>query len=383
MKRITPLNLIRRRFASADFPAAEVQETACPETGAPDTSPLSPRIQQLLSELQAAEKALFHPIPLVGQIVRVPPLIGKKASGCQEYLAVLLDSEVALGKWRGWLVGRDADYAGEWDLLLGPEDEPRDPICQVVQVWNPLTLPIRAADKVLAELNPSRLAAVRTMALDHREHRIPEPVADYRCGVHIARLLSDGTGVVTGTPLAPQDDPRSEYQALYREVGLWISQQGIQAEAPAMPRPASPGSPPLWERLKDSFSFGGHWLRPVAALAVLLVVPLLVIQVWRADTDQTSIPQGSYISGSGQQELPATDPAAKAMEIENQLRALGVQPEIRFESGGDIVVMANLTELPDTERKSWLANHGLTDPSPNPLRLIIVSSGSATPKVRP
>lgn len=378
MKPITPIEIIRRRFASADFPGSAPDTTPepCEEALPEPAKPVPAHIAALIAQRGRAAASAFRPIPLAGQIVRVPPCADDKGQAYAEYLAVLLDKEIAVGKWRGWLVGRDADYASEWDLLLGPEEEPCDPLCQIVQIWNPLTLPIQQADRVLAELSAERLQATRSLEHDFGNQLIPSPLEDHRIGVHLARELTDGTGVVTGTPLAPQGDPRREYQQLYREAALWISQQGIAAGEPARPTLPMPHPDTLWDRLKVSFSSGGSWLRPVAALALLLVVPLLVIGVWRDAPDHAPVSQNSYISGDGQQQLHATDPAATAREIETQLRALGVQPEILFESGGSVVVNANLTRLPEAERAQWLARHRLADPASKQLRLLIVATST-------
>ncbi|MFH1871095.1 MAG: hypothetical protein ABIK82_17370 [Pseudomonadota bacterium] len=229
MKRITPIETIRRRFASADFSEAVASETPldpCLPDDGNDDSGIPPRIAALIAQREAAHVAAFRPIPVPGQIVRVPPRPDDAGNLYNEYLAVLLDAEIALGKWRGWMVGRDSDYASEWDLILGPEEEPRDPMCQLVQIWNPVSLTIQEADRVLAQLTDERLAAARAMARDHAQKLIPAPIDDNRMGVHLARELADGTGVVTGTSLAPQHDLRIEYQHRYREVALWINQQG-------------------------------------------------------------------------------------------------------------------------------------------------------------
>jgi hypothetical protein len=378
MKPITPIEIIRRRFASADFPGSAPDTTPepCEEALPEPAKPVPAHIAALIAQRGRAVASAFRPIPLAGQIVRVPPRADDKGQAYAEYLAVLLDKEIAVGKWRAWLVGRDADYASEWDLVLGPEEEPCDPLCQIVQIWNPLTLPIQQADRVLAELSAERLQATRSLDHDFGNQLIPSPLEDHRIGVHLARELTDGTGVVTGTPLAPQGDPRREYQQLYREAALWISQQGIAAGAPA--RPTLPIQHPetLWDRLKASFSLGGPWLRPAAALAVLVVVPLLVVGVWRNEPAPAPVNQDTYIAGDGQQQLQATDPAATAREIESQLRTLGVQPEILFESGGTVVVKANLARLPDAERAQWLARHRLADPASKHLRLLIVATSS-------
>lgn len=302
MKRITPIETIRRRFTSADFSGAGTSDTPLdPCLPGDDTVPVAipMRIEALIAQRQATHDKVFRPIPLPGQIVRVPPRQNRAGSFYNEYLAVLLDAEIAIGKWRGWLVGRDTDYAGMWDLVLGPEEEPRDPMCQFVQVWNPVALRIQEADRVLAELTPERLAAARTIASDHEavmffsrasdssttryftiegdhvQKLIPTPTVDHRLGVHLARELSDGTGVVTGTLLAAQNDPRSEYQRLYRDAALWLSQQGVPSVTAdttweQAPLPNSPEERPnkygLLENKNQTSNLAKRWAALIAAI---------------------------------------------------------------------------------------------------------------------
>ena len=68
----------------------------------------------------------------------------------------------ASGKtWRGWIVARDRGYATCWDLILGPEEEDRDPLCEIVQSWNPVRVSLPKDVRILGQLLPYRLAALR------------------------------------------------------------------------------------------------------------------------------------------------------------------------------------------------------------------------------
>lgn len=410
MKRITPIETIRRRFSSADFSSAETSDTPsdpCLPSDDIGSVTVPQRIEALIAQRQATHDKVFRPIPLPGQIVRVPPRQNRAGSFFNEYLAVLLDAEIALGKWRGWLVGRDTDYAGMWDLVLGPEDEPRDPVCQLVQVWNPVALSLQEADRVLAELTPERLAAIRTLARDHEavmlfsrasdssttryftiegdhvQKLIPTPTVDNRLGVHLARELSDGTGVVTGTLLAAQNDPRTEYQRLYRDAALWLGSIPLPAFS-ASTMPEQEASPLLHRWFKTIFDFrGGNWLKPAVVFATLIIVPLLIVEVLRDNPEQTHDSGNVYISGSGIREIRTEQPLIKAQELEDRLRATGATPEIRHEAGGTIAIQVDLAPLTEADRAKFLAAYGLAVPADMQLRLLIVPAEKGMEKGRP
>ncbi len=113
----------------------------------------------------------------------------------------------------------EADWAGYYDVLLEPEDEPWDPLCGVVQAWNRVTVQHDAKRPVLGVLSGPRLEAVRCVykafGLDQTPRVAPRPG-------HVAlRPAGDTQWVLTGTPLSP-DDVRLAYQALYREVARHI-----------------------------------------------------------------------------------------------------------------------------------------------------------------
>lgn len=386
MKRMTPIETIRRRFTSAYFSGAEASDTPLdPCLPGDDTERIAipQRIEALIAQRQAAQDAAFHPIPLPGQIVRVPPHPDNAGNSYSEYLAILLDTEIAVGKWRGWLVGRDPEYACEWDLVLGPEDEPRDPMCQVVQIWNPVALAIQEADLVIAELSAERFTAARALALDYANKFIPTPIDDHRMGVHLARELSDGTGVVTSTLLTAQNDPRTEYQRLYRDAALWISQSPFPASVPSTAPMREP-----WRLLAgwigSLFDFRhGNWLKPTAAFATLLIVPLLLMLMLREQPENNKAPGNRYISGSSIQELRAEQPNLRAREIEERLRAIGATPEIRHEAGGTIAIQVDLTPLTEADRTKFLAAYGLTAPADLQLRLLIVPAEKGTERGSP
>ena len=235
MNHTPPLAIIRQRFVSTPeyekLAEAELSQTNCNDCQSASEADVSATVAALFAQRQAAQQAAFSSPPRPGLVVRISPDDQTATPGAStEPLAVLLDAEIAVGKWRGWLVGRDPGYACEWDMILGPEDEPRDPLCQVVQVWNPVSLTVAPTDCVLAALSADRLAAARALAKDFTQLKVPNPIDDNRMGVILARELTDGTGVVTGASVKSQTDPRHEYQQLYREAALQVSQRHTVAQ---------------------------------------------------------------------------------------------------------------------------------------------------------
>lgn len=128
---------------------------------------------------------------------------------------VLLDRRHPHGLWQGWLTAPECDWAGPFDVLLEPDDEPWDPVCGMVQTWNSVTVKVDASCPVLAVLTQSRVAGIRLVQQESERGKVlaiaPRPG-------HIAlRRAGPAQTVLTGTPLAP-NDVRLQYQELYRRV---------------------------------------------------------------------------------------------------------------------------------------------------------------------
>lgn len=185
--------------------------------------PLPDRLAQKIRQRAAVHQAGFSKIPKVGRIVRIDEVLGPYGSlgwDLPRPLAALLSEPTEIPEiWYGWLVASETDYAGYWDLLLGPEDQPCDPLAGMVQVWNPVHVYLPSVSGVLAELGSERLDAVRALALECLTADEPDP-AEARPGGVLSRVVS-GHAVRTGTPLGEETgDPRWRYQALYGEVAL-------------------------------------------------------------------------------------------------------------------------------------------------------------------
>lgn len=173
--------------------------------------------------------------------------------------------------WHGWLAASEADWAGAFDVLLEPEDEPFEPMFGLIQTWNAVRLvpSPQLAARVLGEVSATRLAAIRAV---HDEWAAQAGPAIAPAPGRIAlRSVGGVFSVLSGTPLADSGDPRTEYQALYREAAARLNVlQPAAAEPPrALAQAGDAGSG--WARVRRWFS-ADALLRPAFALLALVVV---------------------------------------------------------------------------------------------------------------
>ncbi|MGJ7504638.1 hypothetical protein ACSFBF_30075 [Variovorax sp. ZT5P49] len=193
-------------------------------------------------------------------------------------LGVLLDRCIQGDLWQGWMAAGEADWASAFDVLLEPDDEPFEPMFGVIQAWNVLTLAPtpQLCARVLGEVSATRLAAIRAVHDEWAAHAslaiAPEP------GRIALRSVGGVFSVLSGTPLGPQD-PRADYQELYRDVGLQLGKaltrpQGDEASSSPAPSPARPQPGPeggWWGSIRRWFGAEG-WARPAFAVLALCVV---------------------------------------------------------------------------------------------------------------
>jgi hypothetical protein len=196
-------------------------------------------------------------------------------------LGVLLDRCIHDDLWQGWMAAGEADWAGAFDVLLEPEDEPFEPMFGVVQTWNVLTLEPspQLCARVLGEVSATRLAAIRAVHDEWAAHTAPAIVPEP------GRIALRGVGggvfsVLSGTPLGPED-PRTDYQDLYRDVGLELGTaltrpQSDEAapsvsSSPSRARPQSGPEGGWWGSIRRWFGAEG-WARPAFAVLALFVV---------------------------------------------------------------------------------------------------------------
>ena len=196
-------------------------------------SPMPPDLQALIRQRVASRQATFSRLPTPGQIVRIDEVRGPDGPlhwDLPRPLVVLLAEPTAtLDVWYGWMVTAESDYAGDYDLLLGAEDEPCDPLARMVQLWNPVHVYLPSVSRVLAELTPARLAAVRALAVDCVTAPEPDP-ALAQPGRTLRRQVA-GHWIHTGTPLGGPDDPRHAYQQLYHAYAAAVREPARLAHA--------------------------------------------------------------------------------------------------------------------------------------------------------
>lgn len=174
----------------------------------------------------ATREAQFDTQPTAGQIWRF--------DGSQNNLApicVLLDHPKVGKVWSGWLVSPETDYASNRDVLLEPKDEPFDPIAAMVQTWNPVSVDISKGNKVLALLASERLAAIGEVASGECENG-----GAARAGFVAPLKTHSGAVILSGTCITHPEDPRRQYQTLYRSAAQTLEQQHSTSNVVHLPQ---------------------------------------------------------------------------------------------------------------------------------------------------
>ena len=163
-------------------------------------------------------------------------------------LGVLLDKKLpgSSERWQGFMAASEADWASAYDVLLEPSDEPFEPLFGLIQAWNQVSLAPLAQQvaRVQGEISATRLAAIRAV---HDEYVNGTPLAIEPEPGRIA-LRSAGGGhfsVLSGTPLAREDDERAQYQQLYRDAAARLSAatSSIGTSSASKPPATPPGAP--------------------------------------------------------------------------------------------------------------------------------------------
>ncbi len=211
-----------------------------------DTTPslLPPHLRTLIERRLTAREIIAEtaePIPNAGQIVELrqicTPKKGQLDWVMQVPLYVLLDAPAEAGTlWHGWLVSSEADYAGWWDFVLQDEDGPIEPDAAVVQLWNPLRVYLRMAERVVGRLSPARMQAVRALASEFVTGNVPTATPVWP-GRVAQRFTRGELSVVTGSQLGGDEDPRHHYQHLYFHAAEAIREPArlVLAELASMP----------------------------------------------------------------------------------------------------------------------------------------------------
>ncbi len=246
-------------------------------------------------------------------------------------LGVLLDRDLGNGRWQGWMAAAEADWAGPFDVLLEPQDEPFEPMFGLVQAWNPVTVAQapQLCARVLGELSATRLAALRAVADEAAQGAGPaiEPAP----GRVALRTVAGCFTVLSGTPLAAEGDPRTDYQALYRGAAAAL-QAGAAPAAPAAPAAGRVASPPAssgaWARLRGWLGGDGLWRPALAALALVVVVQNVGLLARHGEEDDAvrfrAAPAAGPDAAQGDLVLRFR-PDASAAEAAQLLRSAGAQ----------------------------------------------------------
>ncbi len=206
-----------------------------------DDYPVQPpaALREQFRRRDETRRAAFSPKPTAGQILRLDAVIGPAGPldwDLPRPLAVLIAEPTATPQvWWGWLVApaSETDYAAFYDVLLGPEDEPCDPLAGMVQLWNPVHVYLPSASRVLAELQPDRLAALRALAAECAATAPPDTILP-QPGEILVRQVGAYT-VRTGTPYGGAQDPRLRYQRLYFEAAAAVKEPARWAAAARSP----------------------------------------------------------------------------------------------------------------------------------------------------
>lgn len=190
------------------------------ETRSPPALP--DQIRDIIRRRVAAAPLASLALSAPGQIVRGDKIVTPRPAQLDAImmapLYVLLDAPAeAAAVWHGWLVSAETDYAGWWDFVLQEQDAPFDPEAAMVQLWNPVHLYLPMAARIVGQLSPARLQAVRSLAADFAVTEAPANIAAWP-GRVASRTTSTGLRVTTGSPLGSEHDARHRYQQLYFEA---------------------------------------------------------------------------------------------------------------------------------------------------------------------
>jgi hypothetical protein len=193
-------------------------ETSSRLPGIPEEAMPADISERIGRRVAARSRFTSSSLPSSGQIVEVSRIVTPQAyqmdGVMQVPLYVLLDAASDIKDvWHGWLASGETDYASWWDFVLQERDGDFDPDAGMVQIWNPVSLYLPMADRVVGALSLSRLQAVRALALSFL---LNEPTSQTAFPGRVAlRVLEGGARIVTGSPVGDDTDPRRHYQHLY------------------------------------------------------------------------------------------------------------------------------------------------------------------------
>ncbi len=228
-------------------------------------------IQQLIAQKVATRLSLSDLTPAAGVMIQMNQLFDALGQPLDVQFAapftVLLNrQDHPYEAWHGWLVSPDTDYAGFWDFVLQDEDRPFDPVCGMVQLWNPIQLFVPKSFKydVVGQLSPERLQALRALAVEFVQGSESQPQP--KPGRVALRSTYHDYPVVTGTPLGT-NDPRLAYQADYHHAAQVLNAP-VRAEVYQTQESWQQGLQGLIESIQNAWHQAtGDWVQPQQPVA--------------------------------------------------------------------------------------------------------------------
>ena len=268
-----PLDLVRKDLDPDCVPSSQgVAASALPEAGWGSPEEQTAHAEYLLLPLTelARRRAAVQ-----SQGFAAHWAAGRLICFSQDHVVygVLLGHQMGPHRWQGWMAASECDWAGSFDVLLEPGDDPFEPMFGLVQAWNSVTLTSGTITaQVVGELSAVRLAAIRAVADEHAAGAGPSLVSAAPGRIALRWVAGGSFSVLTGTPLDP-GDVREAYQSLYRAAADRL--MAASASAPLQAPAALAAMPPEHTGWLSSLRgwFAADWaVRPAFALLVLMVL---------------------------------------------------------------------------------------------------------------
>ena len=258
------------------LPAIDVPEAAIPLDEV-DPSKVPNWVLDAIKRKVAASALVLPQRPTAGMLLAVHQIISPPGAQFLDWqlnspLHVLLDepSPESDQVWLGWMVSPDAAYAGWWDIVLEASDAPLDPVCGMVQLWNPVKLYWPMASRLCGHISATRLQVMRACALDMllSDSACAGAPRPGRIGLRSVESMP-GASVLSGSPLGDASDPRHSYQNMYYQIRSAL----LEPARLACDQPESARTSVLaryWEQCMDWGRKLGHHVLPQEPLSLAL-----------------------------------------------------------------------------------------------------------------
>lgn len=253
--------------------ADEPQNLSSPTTPAP----VPAWIMDVIQRKVAASSLALPQRPAAGMLIEVCQVITPPGAKFLDWqlnspLHVLLDeqSPEADQVWLGWMVSPDADYAARWDVVLEADDGPLDPVCGMVQLWNPVKLYWPMAKRLCGQLSATRMQVLRSRAEEmlFSDAAAGDPPRPGHIGLSRVETLPQ-MSVLSGSPLGQTNDPRRSYQAMYHRIRVALLEPArLACEQPENVRDSAIAR--YWQQCIDWGRQLGHRVLPQEPLGLAL-----------------------------------------------------------------------------------------------------------------